>query len=247
MHDRIAELNTADKVKAAQAKVDTKFFDKLWKELSPLQQNTVKAMTGAGVLIGIGMIGYAMWHVGDPVYYFEGRSTWNEMLIELKDSAWEVWLTFFSQVTPYWMGHASETVQRYLRFELTGMFDELARIIVEVSSTFSTLAWDIVDYNTNLVNLMVAFGPAFLIMLPFAGTVLGRALLTAACFAFLKLLWGLITEFKGKMKSLDNRLEAFFVKMADLRGLFNQSSNILHLSPVGSDINFWVPLAKEDQ
>ncbi|GAA4226137.1 hypothetical protein FHR32_003984 [Streptosporangium album] len=247
MMGREREWNTAGQVKADQAKVDAKFFDRLWKELTPAHRKVLKGLTYAGLVVGIPMVGYAVWHVGDPINYFDGRNTWNEMLSDLKDSAWDVWITYFSEVSPYWMGHASETVQRYLRFELIGMFDELGRIAVEISTTMSSLAWDITDYNISLVDLMTVFGPTLMIIMPFAGTLPGRAVLVAACFAFLKFLWGLIKELISKMKALDGKLQALNHKMNELQGLFNVGDNKLHLKPVGSDVNFWVPLSKETQ
>ncbi|MFI7055949.1 hypothetical protein ACWDOR_07225 [Streptosporangium canum] len=247
MADRKAEWDTAGRAKAAQARVDAKFFDRMWSQLKPGSQRIVKAMTVGGLaVVGIPLVVTALMHVADPSKYFDDRSTWNEMLEDLKVSAWDVWITYFSEVAPYWRGHASETVQRYLRFELIGMFDELGRIATEISGTLTTLAWDIVDYNTSLVDLVTSCAPILLALVPFAGTLPGKALLMAAAFGFLKLLWGLVKEFLGKIKSLDLKLETLGHKMFELRGLFNVGDNKLHLKPVGYDPNLWVPVTKEN-
>ncbi|MET8385306.1 hypothetical protein ABZV14_20140 [Streptosporangium canum] len=246
MADRKAEWDTASRAKAAQVRVDSSFFDRMWNQLKPGSQKAVKAITvGSLAVVGIPLVVTALMHVADPFTYFDDRSTWNEMLEDLKVSAWDVWITYFSEVAPYWMGHASETVQRYLRFELIGMFDELGRIATEISGTLTTLAWDIVDYNTSLVDLVTSYGPILLALVPFAGTLPGKALLVAAAFGFLKLLWGLVKEFIGKIKSLDLKLETLGHKMFELRGLFNVGDNKLHLKPVGYDPDLWVPVTKE--
>ncbi|MEV4187121.1 hypothetical protein AB0J28_37410 [Streptosporangium canum] len=247
MIDHRAKWDTAGQAKAAQVRVDSSFFDRMWNQLKPGSQRIVKALTIGGLAaVGIPLVITALMHVGDPSKYFDDRSTWNEMLEDLKVSAWDVWITYFSEVAPYWMGHASETVQRYLRFELIGMFDELGRIATEISGTLTTLAWDIVDYNTSLVDLVTSCAPILLALVPFAGTLPGKALLMAAAFGFLKLLWGLVKEFLGKIKSLDLKLETLGHKMFELRGLFNVGDNKLHLKPVGYDPNLWVPVTKEN-
>jgi hypothetical protein len=247
MIDRKAEWDTAGRAKAAQAKVDSKFFDRMWNQLKPGAQKIVKfGALGSLAVVGIPLIITAIWHVGDPTKFFDDRDTWNGMLEDLKVSAWDVWITYFSEVAPYWMGHASETVQRYLRFELIGMFDELGRIATEISGILTTLAWDAVDYIISLVDLVTTYGPVLLALAPFAGTLPGKAVLTAAAFGFLTLLWGLVKEFIGKLKSLDLKLKTLNDKMFELRGLFNVGDNKLHLKPVGYDPDLWVPVTKEN-
>ncbi|MER5319641.1 hypothetical protein [Streptosporangium roseum] len=248
MASRRAEWDTASQAKAAQVKVDSKFFDRMWGQLKPGAQKVVRGMVLGGLAgVGIPLVITALVHVANPLSYFDDRSTWNEMLEDLKVSAWDVWITYFSEVAPYWKGHASETVQRYLRFELIGMFDELGRIATEISGTLSTIAWDIVDYTTSLVDLVTSSAPVFLALLPFAGTFPGKAALAAAGFAFISLLWNLVEKFLGKIKSLDQKLETLGHKMFELRGLFNVGDNKLHLKPVGYDLNLWVPVTKESR
>ncbi|MER6950850.1 hypothetical protein ABT294_43230 [Nonomuraea sp. NPDC000554] len=241
-------LREAEWAKATQVKVDPKFFERLMTLIRSHQRPVVTGVALGGFLAAGGaLIAAAMWHTADPYKFFEDRSTWNEMLGDLKLSAWDVWITYFSEVSPYWMGHASETVQRYLRFELIGMFDELGRIATEISGTLTSLAWDVMDYDMKLVTLLAGAGAFFTLLLPIRATVAGRIALGAAALAFLKMLWSLIEEFIGKIKALDLKLETLGHKIFELRGLFSVGDSKLHLKPVGYDVNLWVPVTKESQ
>ncbi|SFI13364.1 hypothetical protein SAMN05216275_101300 [Streptosporangium canum] len=240
-------LREAEWAKATQIKADPKFFERLMTTVNASKRPFLTGCAGAGLLaVGGALALYAIRHMADPGKFFDDRNRWNEMLGDLKLSAWDVWITYFSEVSPYWKGHASETVQRYLRFELIGMFDELGRIATEVSGILSSLAWDVMDYDMKLGELLVGSVGFFTLLLPFRATMAGRMALGAASLVVIKLLWSLIGEFVAKIKVLDGKLETLGHKIFELRGLFNLGEK-LHLKPMGYDPNFWVPVTKESQ
>ncbi|MFD8528148.1 hypothetical protein ACFV0L_12130 [Streptosporangium canum] len=240
-------LREAEWAKATQIKADPKFFERLTTTVNASKRPLLTGFAGAGLLaVGGALALYAIRHMADPGKFFDDRSRWNEMLGDLKLSAWDVWITYFSEVSPYWKGHASETVQRYLRFELIGMFDELGRIATEVSGILSSLAWDVMDYDMKLGELLVGSVGFFTLLLPFRATMAGRMALGAASLVVIKLLWSLIGEFVAKIKALDGKLETLGHKIFELRGLFNLGEK-LHLKPVGYDPNLWVPVTGESR
>lgn len=239
---RKAAREAVPKAVPEAVRVDPDFFKRVMKLIKTHKRPISAGLAMSGLtLIGTAVIVAAVGNASDPRKLFEDRSMWNEMLGDLKLSAWDVWISFFSLVTPYWVGHAAETVQRYLRFELIGMFDELGRIATEMSSTLTSLAWDIVEYDGKLVELLVMAGGAFALLLPFSANPIGKSLLGAAAVAFLTLLVKLILEFVGKVKALDLKLEALGHKMFELRGLFSVGADKLHLQSPGSDPSLWKP------
>ncbi|MCP2347803.1 hypothetical protein [Nonomuraea roseoviolacea] len=241
-----AARRAAEQATAAQVEVDPRFFKRVMALVGENKRPVFTGLAGAGLLVAGGaMVVAAIRNAADPRGFFQDRSKWNEILGDLKLSAWDVWITYFSEVAPYWMGHGSETVQRYLRFELIGMFDELGRVATEISSTLTSLAWDVMDYDMKLVGLLLEAGTVFTVLLPFRATVPGKIALGAAATGFLKLLLDLMKEFAGKMKALDLKLETLGHKVFELRGLFSVGDGKLHLKPVGYDANLWVPVTKE--
>ncbi|ACZ84189.1 hypothetical protein [Streptosporangium roseum] len=244
---RSMALREAEWAKATQIKLDPKFFERLMNTVNASKHRLLTGFAGAGLLVVGGALAlYAIRHMADPSEFFDDRSKWNEMLGDLKLSAWDVWITYFSEVSPYWKGHASETVQRYLRFELIGMFDELGRIATEISGTLTSLAWDVMDYDMKLAELLVGSVGFFTLLLPIKATMVGQMALGAAALVVFKLLWDLIQQFTAKIKALDAKLETLGHKIFELRGLFNVGDNKLHLKPVGYDPNLWVPVTKEN-
>ncbi|MFE3448592.1 hypothetical protein ACFXJ8_06605 [Nonomuraea sp. NPDC059194] len=240
--NRMARL-AARQATLNHVKVDPGFFQRVMKLVKAQSRPIYAGLATCGlVTVGTVMIVAAVGNASDPRKFFEDRSMWNEMLGDLKLSAWDVWISFFSLISPYWVGHASETVQRYLRFELIGMFDELGRVATEMSTTMTSLAWDVVEYDLKLVSLLVSAGTAFMALLPFSATPVGKLTLGVAAVAFLTLLSSLLQEFAGKIKALDLKLETLGHKIFELRGLFSVGDDKLHLQPPGSDPALWKPI-----
>jgi hypothetical protein len=195
------------------------------------------AVTGTAVVVA------AIANVSNPSQFYKDRSLWNELLGDLKLSAWDVWVSFFSMVTPYWLGHGADTVQRYIRFQLIGMFDELGRVATEMSNVLTGLAWDIAEYDLKLVGLLVSASAAFTALLPLSATPAGKLTLGAACVTFLTLLSNLMQDFMGRIRALDLKLQTVGHKVFELRGLFHLESDKLHLKDTGTDPNLWQPAA----
>ncbi|MEV2267741.1 hypothetical protein [Nonomuraea africana] len=229
-----------------QVKVDPDFFKRVINLIKTHNRPILAGLAASGLAVaGAAMVVAAVGNASDPRKFFEDRSMWNEMLGDLKLSAWDVWISFFSLISPYWVGHASETVQRYLRFELIGMFDELGRVATEMSTTMTSLAWDVVEYDLKLVSLLVVAGTAFKALLPFRASPVGRLALGATAVTFLSLLASLLQEFAGKIKALDLKLETLGHKIFELRGLFSVGEDKLHLQAPGTDPDLWEPVTKE--
>ncbi|MFC4112059.1 hypothetical protein [Nonomuraea zeae] len=241
-----ATTNAATNAATSQVKVDSAFFQRVRKLIQTHGRPAHAMVTVSGLTIAGGaLVLAAIGNAADPQRYFSDRSMWNEMLGDLKLSAWDVWISYFSQISPYWEGHASETVQRYLRFELIGMFDELGRVATEMSGLMSSLAWDVTEYDVKLVTLLVSAGTAYKTLLPFSATPGGKLTLGLAAVAFLGLLAALLQEFVGKVKSLDGKLETLGHKIFELEGLFSVGQEKLHLQPPGYDVGLWEPITKE--
>ncbi|MFG3437845.1 hypothetical protein ACGF0J_11460 [Nonomuraea sp. NPDC047897] len=240
------ERLAAQQARLNQVKVDPDFFRRVLNLAKAHNRPIYAGLATSGLVVaGTTMVVAALGNVSDPRRFFDARSRWNEMLSGLKLSAWDVWISFFSLVTPYWVGHAAETVQRYLRFELIGMFDELGRVATEMSNTLTSLAWDVVDYDVKLVTLLVSAGTAFTALLPFSAVPAVKLTLGVAGIAFLSLLASLMQEFIGKIKALDLKLEALGHKIFELRSLFAVGGDKLHLQPPGSDPGLWKPVTRE--
>ncbi|MBB6346709.1 hypothetical protein ACWGH8_28230 [Nonomuraea muscovyensis] len=243
--NRVERL-AAQQARLNQVKVDPDFFKRVLNLAKTHNRPIYAGLATSGLVIaGTAMVVAAVGNASDPRRFFDDRSMWNEMLGDLKLSAWDVWISFFSLVSPYWVGHAAETVQRYLRFELIGMFDELGRVATEMSNTLTSLAWDVVEYDVKLVTLLVSAGTAFTALLPFSAIPAVKLTLGVAAVAFLSLLSSLMQEFIGKVKALDLKLEALGHKIFELRSLFSVGDDKLHLQPPGSDPGLWKPVTGE--
>ncbi|WP_327092408.1 hypothetical protein OIE66_17700 [Nonomuraea sp. NBC_01738] len=203
-------------------------------------------VTGGGLVVAGGLVvTAALANMANPEQYFDDRDTWNTMLTDLKLSAWDVWISYFAEVSPYWNGHASETVQRYLRFQLIGMFDELGRVDAEIGNVLTDLGWEIADYDTKVVELFFKSSTVFTVLLPFGRHPLGRLALGAAAIAFIGYFIDVLQEFLSKIKGLDKNLLGLRHKINELNGLFSVGDGKLHLQAPGKDLNLWVPVTKE--
>ncbi|GLW12863.1 hypothetical protein Misp01_79910 [Microtetraspora sp. NBRC 13810] len=235
-----------DLIRLNQAKVDPGFFQRVMKLIKAHNRPIYAGLAVSGLAVtGTAMVAAAVGNMSNPFRFFEDRGVWNEMLGDLKLSAWDVWVSYFSVVSPYWGGHASETVQRYLRFQLIGMFDELGRVATEMSNTLTGLAWDVVEYDLKLVALLVSAGTAFAALLPFRTLPAVKIALGGVAITFLTLLTSLIDEFIKKIKALDLKLQTLGQKIFELRGLFTVGDDKLHLQPPGFDPNLWEPVTME--
>ncbi|MGW0803398.1 hypothetical protein [Nonomuraea sp. NPDC002799] len=229
-----------------EVKLDPKFYQRVALQIKEHNHSIWAGIASTGMaVVGTGVVVTSVANVADPSKFFQDRSQWNEALAELKLAAWDVWISYFSLVSPYWGGHASETVQRYLRFELIGMFDEVGRVVVEFSTLMTDLAWHVTEYDLAVVGMWVIFGTAFNKLLPFRATMVGAATLSAVSLTFLTALTALLKQLISDVKALDVKLETLGHKIIELRSLFHVGEKKLHLQAPGTDIKLWKPTTAE--
>lgn len=221
-------------------------------ELKKHNHWVLRGLTIAGLAVmGAVLILIAIANFGNPVLFIHRRDRWKEMLGHLKGNAWDVWLGYFSDLPPYWKGHAVEMLQQYLRFKLIGMFDQLGAIAKDMSSTMHNQYKEVTEYDLALVGLVIPAGAAFKVLVPMAGTPLGRIFLMAHSGGFLGTIGTLIKQFADIYNKYESSLNDLELKITETKGAFYNTgdpakgSRDLHVDPMVKDIRLWEPAIGE--
>ncbi|WP_176955723.1 hypothetical protein [Sinosporangium album] len=215
---------------------------------NPVRQGLV--MAGVG-LPGVVIVGAVMANIGNPALFVFRRDTWKEMLGYLKGSAWDVWLVYFSDISPNWKGHAVETFQQYLRFKLIGMFDQLGAIAKEMNGTMHSQYKEVLEYDLSALTLMATSAPVFGALKNLSAHPLGRVALIAQAGAFITAAGNLIKQFADIYTKYESALNDLETKAFDLKGLFYVSGNPamgprdLNMSPQVANTAYWAPVNEE--
>ncbi|MEU0566629.1 hypothetical protein ABZ297_14720 [Nonomuraea sp. NPDC005983] len=176
-------------------------------------------------LSGVGWAGWAIKaavvaNVGNPFLFSNQRDTWREIHGHLKGSAWDVWLTYFNDVSPNWKGHAVETLQQYLRFKLIGMFDQLGNISKELSGTMHNQYKEVLEYDMAAFGMWTINGPIFKALSKLSAHPAGRVALMTQTGVFLTMAGTLLKQFVDIYRTNEGELNSLQLKVMDLKGAF---------------------------
>ncbi|WP_228639456.1 hypothetical protein [Microtetraspora sp. AC03309] len=240
-------------VTIGQQRTDPGFFKNVVTRIrthnQPIRAGLVVAGFGLG---GTALLSAAVLNLGNPALFVFRRDDWKEMLSHLKGSAWDVWLSYFSDVAPQWKGHAVETFQQYLRFKLIGMFDQLGAITKDMSGTMHGQYKEVLEYDMSLVAMWAAASPVFKMLLPASNTPLGRVALMTHAGVFLTAVGTLLKQFADVYNKYEGDLNDIELKITDLKGAFYNMGNRsmgardLHVdADIIGDLRNWKPATEE--
>lgn len=190
-------------------------------------------------------------NLGNPVLFSDRREEWKAQLEGLKGAAWDVWLSYFSDVAPAWRGHAVEIFQQYLRFKLIGMFDQLAAIAKEMSGTMNNQYKEVLTYDFSALALAATAAPVFRALLKFSAHPVGRVALLSQSVIFLGAAANMVKQFADTFNKYQSELNDLELKLTDLTGIFYLMGNPavgpreLHMDPNVTDIKLWTPLEED--
>lgn len=234
------------------ASADPGFFKQLITQIKIHSRPVATGVTVAGfAVVGGALILAALANVGNPWLFSHRRDTWKEMLGQLKGNAWDVWLGYFSNLPPYWKGHAVEMLQQYLRFKLIGMFDQLGAIAKDISSAMHNQYKEVLEYDLSLVGLVAPAAAIFKVLTPLSGTPLGRAALITHSGAFLGAIGTLLKQFYDIYNKYETSLNDLELKLTEVKGAFyntgdpGRGARDLHVDPMVKNIRMWEPAAEE--
>ncbi|MFI6451998.1 hypothetical protein ACIBF6_10615 [Streptosporangium amethystogenes] len=218
--------SVARTVTFGQQRADPGFFKNVITQIRAHDQPVRAGLLVAGFGVGgTALLTAAALNLGNPALFVFRRDDWKEMLGHLKGSAWDVWLFYFSDVSPQWKGHAVETLQQYLRFKLIGMFDQLGAITKDMSSTMHGQYKEVLEYDMSLVGMWAAASPVFKMLLPASSTPLGRVALVAHAGVFLTAVGTLLKQFADVYNKYEGDLNDLELKITDLKGAFYNMGN----------------------
>ncbi|WP_431898389.1 hypothetical protein [Nonomuraea sp. bgisy101] len=191
-------------------------------------------------------------NVGNPALFLLRRDAWKEQHGHIKGAAWDVWLSYFHQISPNWKGHAVETFQQYLRFNLIGMFDQLGNISKDMSSTMHSQYKEVMEYDLAAFGLLIRNKKIFAGLAALAHLPLTKVALYTQSGLFLTAAGNLVKQFYDIYLSYDGTLNDLELKMNDLRGVFYEAGrralgprDELHLSPHVGNPAYWTPITEE--
>ncbi|MEU4327478.1 hypothetical protein [Nonomuraea dietziae] len=238
----------------APVRVDPGFFRSAIAQIkahhSPI--STGLLLSGFGLFVKVLMV-FAVLNMGNPAIFVFRRDDWKQMLGYLKGSAWDVWLGFFSDVSPYWNGYAVGALQQYLRFKLIGMFDQLGAIAKDASGTMHGQYKEVLEYDLSMLVLWKTYGPVFKAATPLAATPLGRVAMVAQAGVFVTALGNQVSQFSDVFNKYEGDLNDLELKLTDLVGAFYNGGNPergardLTVTPRVSNPDFWKPVTQNNQ
>ncbi|MFB4292809.1 hypothetical protein ACBI99_34555 [Nonomuraea sp. ATR24] len=233
-------------------RTDPGYFKKLITQIrahnQPIQMGL--AVSGFG-LAGVALLSASVVNLGNPFLFYDRRETWKEMHDTLKGSAWDVWITFFHEVSPNWKGHAVDTLQQYLRFKLIGMFDQLGAVAKDMSGTMHNQYKEVLGYDMSAAALWAMSAPVFTALTKMSAHPVGRVALMAQAGVFLTAAGNLLKQFADVYNKYESDLNDLQLKINDLEGLFYKMGNPalgtrdLHFDQSVSEVENWRPATAE--
>ncbi|MEV4892477.1 hypothetical protein AB0K48_24165 [Nonomuraea sp. NPDC055795] len=177
------------------------------------------AMSGAGAAGGA-LVVASVLNLGNPFLYYDRRETWKELHGTLKGSAWDVWITYFSEISGNWKGHAVETFQQYLRFKLIGMFDQLGSLAKDLTGTMNSQYKEVLEYDLSAAALWTTSAPVFKALTAMSAHPVGRVALMTQAGVFLTAAGNLLKQFADVYNTHESTLMDLELKLHEVRGIF---------------------------
>jgi hypothetical protein len=234
------------------ARSDPGFFRNLLTQVRNHNHPILAGITVAGFgLAGAGLVTASVVNLGNPFLFYDRRETWKEMHDNLKGAAWDVWLTYFGDLSPHWEGHAVGTLQQYLRFKLIGMFDQLGVVAKDMGGTMHSQYKEVLEYDLSCAALWATSAPVFMALTKLSAHPLGRAALITQTGVFLTAAGNLLKQFSDVYNKYEGELNDLAFKLNDLEGLFYKMGNPsmgprdLHVDPLVSDPVNWQPATEK--
>jgi hypothetical protein len=207
-------------------------------------------MSGLGVAGGA-LVVASVLNLGNPFLFYDRRETWKELHGNLKGAAWDVWITYFSEISGNWKGHAVETLQQYLRFKLIGMFDQLGSIAKDMTGTMHSQYKEVLEYDLSAAALWATAAPIFKALIQMSSHPVGRVALMTQAGVFLTAAGNLLKQFADVYNKYESELKDLELKLHELRGIFYNMGNPdmgarnLHVHPDIQKIHHWQPASAE--
>ncbi|MFE0156752.1 hypothetical protein ACFWY5_57175 [Nonomuraea sp. NPDC059007] len=204
------------------------------------------AMSGAGAAGGALLVA-SLLNLGNPKLYSDRRETWKELHGNIKGSAWDVWITYFSEISGNWKGEAVETFQQYLRFKLIGMFDQLAGLAEDLSGAMDSQYKEVLQYDLSAAALWGLSAPIFAGLIEMSAHPVGRVALMTFAGLFLTAAGNLLVQFADVYNKNESTLLDLELKLHDVKGIFytmgrpDMGARNLTVNPDIEDVRHWQP------
>ncbi|MFI6389943.1 hypothetical protein [Nonomuraea sp. NPDC050540] len=209
------------------------------------------AMSGAGAAGGALVVATVL-NLGNPFLYRDRRETWKELHGTLKGSAWDVWITYFSEISGNWTGHAVETFQQYLRFKLIGMFDQLGSLAKDMTEAMNSQYKEVHEYDASVGALWATSAPVFKALMAMSGHPVGRVALMTQTGLFLTAAGTLLKQFADVYNTHESTLMDLELKLHEVRGIFynagrpGMGARDLSVHPDIEDPRHWRPASEAE-
>lgn len=242
-------------------RTDPGFFRKLLTNLNPLRQQTRAAMALSGVgLFALAMDVAATLNLGNPFLFYDRRETWKELSGNLKGARSDVWYGFFGQegtgeggMSSHWTGEAKSALASYIRFNLTGLYDELGKVSDQSSETMNNLYTEVLEYDQSVFGFYATTGPVLWSVAQMSANPMARGILIGAVTTAAGALGFLVKQYMDIFNVYEKQLNQQELKLNELRSLFYNSGDpargprsTLGLDPTieapGNPNDYWKPV-----
>src|SRR5690606_36643609 len=184
-------------------RTDPGFFRRLITNLNPLRQQTRTAMAMSGLgMFALAMDVAATLNLGNPFLFYDRRETWKELSGGLKGARSDVWYGFFGQdgtgeggMSSHWTGEARSALASYIRFNLTGLYDELGKVSDQSSTTMQKLYKEVLEYDLSVFAFYASSAPVLRAVARLSAHPVGRAALITAATTVATILGNLVKQY----------------------------------------------------
>lgn len=232
-------------------RTDPGFFKQLVAQ-ARTQSKPIQAGLALSIVAGIMLVMACIANIGNPFLFYDRRERWKDLHGNLKGSAWDVWITYFSEISGNWKGHAVDTLQQYLRFKLIGMFDQLGSLAKDMTNTMNNQYKDVMQYDVSIGALLASAGPMFKTLKTMSAHPGGRIVLLTHAGVFLTAAANLLKQFSDTYNTYESELKDLELKLHEVQGIFyNQGKpdmgvRDLHVHPDVAKIDHWQPAVAEE-
>ncbi|MGP3934200.1 hypothetical protein [Nonomuraea sp. KM88] len=243
-------------VTVAPGRTDPGFYKRLITQLNPLRQSTRAAMAMSGIgVAALALDVAATLNLGNPFLFYDRREQWKEMAGLLEASRSDLWRSYFDDISPNWKGAAVETLQQYVRFNINGLYGQLAKVSEAMSGTMHGQYKQVLGYDLSVFGLYATSAPILRSVAAMSAHPVGKVALMAQVGLFMSAAGNLVKQFADVYNSYEGELNKLELKLNDVRGAFYRSGNPdmgardLHLTPNIEDPSmvddYWIPVGGE--